>query len=60
MSKYADGNSMSRFWYNLQQRLTQKADTTHTHDRVNGLKPVISSTAPTVNDSTIITFVKPS
>lgn len=60
MSKYADGTSMSRFLYNLRQLIAQKADTSHTHERVNGLKPVISTTAPTTNDNTIITFVKPS
>ncbi len=60
MIKFADGTSMARFWYNLQQKLAQKADATHTHDRVNGLKPVVSNTAPTTNDNTIITFMKPS
>lgn len=60
MSKFADGTSMARFWYNIQQRLSTKADVSHSHDRVNGLKPVVSNTAPSTNDNTIITFVKPS
>lgn len=38
--------------------LNGKSDTSHTHDRVNGYKIVVSTTAPTTNDQTVITFVK--
>ena len=38
--------------------LAGKSDTNHTHDRVNGYKIVVSTSVPTTNDTTIITFVK--
>lgn len=41
----------------IKSALKSKSNIDHTHDRVNGYKVVVSNTAPTVNDTTIITFV---
>lgn len=56
--KGAGESSLKRFLVNLKTQLDGKADTSHTHDRVNGIKPVVSTTIPTTTDTTIITFVK--
>lgn len=60
MSKYTDSTGLLRVLTKLKTKLDEKAETTHTHDRVNGLKPVVSNTIPTTSDGTIITFVKSS
>ena len=60
MSKYTDSTGLLRVLTKLKTKLDEKAETTHTHDRVNGLNPVVSNTVPTTSDNTIITFVKSS
>lgn len=60
MSKYTDSTGLLRVLTKLKTKLDEKAETAHTHDRVNGLKPVVSNTIPTTSDNTIITFVKSS
>lgn len=60
MSKYTDSTGLLRVLTKLKTKLDEKAEMTHTHDRVNGLKPVVSNTIPTTSDTTIITFVKSS
>lgn len=57
MSKYTDSTGLARVLTKLKTVLDGKADSFHSHDRVNGLKPVVSSSVPTTNDATIITFV---
>lgn len=56
--KTATETSLRRLLTNLKTKDDLKADTSHTHDRVNGVKLVVSTTAPTTTDNTIITFVK--
>jgi hypothetical protein len=56
--KTATETSLRRLLTNLKTKVDLKADTSHTHDRVNGVKLVVSTTAPTTTDNTIITFVK--
>lgn len=56
--KGAGSENLKRFLTNLKPKVDAKADANHTHDRVNGLKLEVSTTAPTTTDTTIITFVK--
>ena len=56
--KTATETSLRRLLTNLKTKVDLKADTSHTHDRVYGVKLVVSTTAPTTTDNTIITFVK--
>lgn len=58
MMKYADTNSLIRFLNNMKTILNTKSNVNHTHEYVNGLKLVVSTTKPTTNDKTIITFVR--
>lgn len=56
---YADSTGLTRLLTNIKTQVDAKASTSHTHDRVNGVKLVVSSTTPASGtDSTIITFVK--
>lgn len=55
---YADSTGLTRLLTNIKTQVDAKASTSHTHDRVNGVKLVVSTTAPTTTDNTIITFVK--
>lgn len=56
--KGAGETSLKRLLLNLKTKVDGKADNNHTHDRVNGLKLEVSTTAPTTTDTTIITFVR--
>lgn len=56
---YVDDTGLQRLLTKLKTQVDGKADTSHTHDRVNGIKLVVSTTTPTSGtDNTIITFVK--
>ena len=56
--KYADINALIRFLNNMKALLNTKSNVNHTHEYVNGLKLVVSTTKPTTDDKTIITFVR--
>lgn len=56
--KLVDRDGLSYFATKIKQMLALKSDVGHTHDRVNGYKIIISTTTPTIDDQTIITFVK--
>ena len=56
--KYADTNTLIRFLNNMKALLNTKSNVNHTHEYVNGLKLVVSTTKPTTDDKTIITFVR--
>ena len=56
--KLVDRDGLSYFATKIKQMLSLKSDVGHTHDRVNGYKIIISTTTPTIDDQTIITFVK--
>lgn len=56
--KFVDSDGAQRMFEKVKSVTDTKADSSHTHDRVNGYKIVVSTTVPTTNDSTIITFVK--
>lgn len=55
---YLDSTGAQYIITKVKTLLNGKSDTGHTHDRVNGYKIVVSTTVPTTNDQTIITFVK--
>ena len=55
---YADNTGLTRLLTKIKTQVDGKADTSHTHDRVNGVKLVVSTTTPTTQDNTIITVVK--
>lgn len=56
--KCTGDDALQRIFTNIKSLISTKSDTGHTHDRVNGYKIVVSTTVPTVNDTTVITIVK--
>lgn len=54
-----DDTTLNRVRYQLQLLLSNKSNVGHTHDRINGLKIVKSSSVPTTTDTTIITLYEP-
>lgn len=56
--KNADINTLTYFLTKIKALLATKSDINHTHEYVNGIKPVVSTTRPTVDDRTILTFIK--
>lgn len=57
--KLASLQTLNYMWtYKIKPLIDAKADANHTHDRVNGIKIVVSTSIPTTDDATIITFVK--
>jgi hypothetical protein len=56
--KCTGDEALQKIFTNLKSVLSGKSDTSHTHDRVNGYKIVVSDTAPTTDDKTVITIVK--
>ena len=57
--KLASLQTLNYMWtYKIKPLIDAKADVNHTHDRVNGIKIVVSTSIPTTDDTTIITFVK--
>lgn len=55
--KYINEVSLRRLISKIKSALAAKSDTSHTHDRVNGYKVVVSETVPTINDTLVITIV---
>lgn len=62
---YLDKTGLSYFWSTIKSQLSNKSDKGHTHtvdeisgaDTVDGYHIVVSSSEPTTNDSSVITFV---
>ena len=55
--KHIDETALTYLIKKIRLALDEKSGVDHTHDRVNGYKIVVSDTAPTVNDTSIITIV---
>ena len=55
--KHIDEAALTYLIKKIRTALDEKSGVDHTHDRVNGYKIVVSDTAPTVNDTSIITIV---
>lgn len=55
--KLADNGSILEYIADLKTQLDLKSPASHRHARVNGLKVVVSDTAPTDNDESVITLI---
>ena len=55
--KHIDETALTYLIKKIRLSLEEKSGVDHTHERVNGYKIVVSDTAPTVNDTSVITIV---
>ncbi len=55
--KHIDETALTYLIKKIRLALEEKSSVDHTHERVNGYKIVVSDTAPTVNDTSVITIV---
>ena len=55
--KHIDETALTYLIKKIRLALEEKSSVDHTHARVNGYKIVVSDTAPTVNDTSVITIV---